>query len=181
MKYKKGFTLIELLVVISIISLLASIVLAALSGARIKARDARRIADIQEIKKALMLYHEDNGTYPSGVACSTGFCIGSGWAMSSDNTSWLNFQNKLSPYLAKLPVDPVNSSTNFPWDPGSPGYSYAYVPSVRPDEYDLVAKLEGSNNPYRNAVRAYQYHNEATDRSWDSVVGYAILQLYADH
>jgi prepilin-type N-terminal cleavage/methylation domain-containing protein len=65
MQYRKkknnaGFTLIELLVVISIISLLASVVLASLNSARAKARDARRLADMKEIEKALQFYFDAN-------------------------------------------------------------------------------------------------------------------------
>ena len=66
-----GFTLIELLVVIAIIGLLASIVMASLSTVRAKARDARRIADIDQLRKALTIYSSDFGTYPIAAATTT--------------------------------------------------------------------------------------------------------------
>lgn len=59
----KGFTLIELLVVIAIIGLLSSVVIASLSSARIKARDARRKSDLRQIQKAVELYYDKYGTY----------------------------------------------------------------------------------------------------------------------
>jgi general secretion pathway protein G len=52
-----GFTLIELLVVISIIGLLSSIILVAMNGARMAARDSRRISDLHQIQIALQLYY----------------------------------------------------------------------------------------------------------------------------
>ncbi len=63
----KGFTLIELLVVIAIIGILSSVVLASLNSARAKARDARRLSDLHQIRNALELYASDNnGAYPTG-------------------------------------------------------------------------------------------------------------------
>lgn len=76
-KTKKGFTLIELLVVISIISLLSSVVLASLSIARAKARDAKRLSDMHQIQLALELYRDAYGNYPvSDYDGSGGWDIG---------------------------------------------------------------------------------------------------------
>ena len=57
---RRGFTLIELLVVIAIIGLLASIILADLSFARVKAEDAKRMADVRSIQTALEAYNIDH-------------------------------------------------------------------------------------------------------------------------
>jgi len=62
-KKKRGFTLIELLVVIAIIGILASIVLVSLSGARSKARDAKRASDIRQISTAQEMYYSDKEGY----------------------------------------------------------------------------------------------------------------------
>ncbi len=69
MKGNRGFTLIELLVVISIISLLSSVILASLSSARARARDAQRMSNLHEIQTALQLYAADhNNKFPDSSA-----------------------------------------------------------------------------------------------------------------
>ncbi|MBI3627439.1 MAG: prepilin-type N-terminal cleavage/methylation domain-containing protein [Candidatus Sungbacteria bacterium] len=63
---ERGFTLIELLVVIAIIGVLASIVMASLITARQKARDARRVSDIEQIRLGLELFWDANSNvYPT--------------------------------------------------------------------------------------------------------------------
>lgn len=83
---KGGFTLIELLVVIGIISLLSSIVFASLGTARAKARDARRLVDMHNIRTALELYRSKYNTYPNGTD-NTGTCAGfdAGYALPSES------------------------------------------------------------------------------------------------
>jgi prepilin-type N-terminal cleavage/methylation domain-containing protein len=58
-----GFTLIELLVVISIIGVLSSVVLASLSSARLKAKDALIRQEVNQMRTLLELEYSDTGSY----------------------------------------------------------------------------------------------------------------------
>lgn len=85
MHRKRGFTLIEVLVVVAIIGILSSIVLASMSGARSKGRDAKRIADVKQMQLALQLYYDGYGYYPTAIG-----------ALTTDN------------YISSIPADPTS-------------------------------------------------------------------------
>ena len=67
----ESFTLIELLVVIAIIGLLASIVLVSLGGARNRAKDARVIAEMSQIRATAEMIYSSDGDYDNVVCTQT--------------------------------------------------------------------------------------------------------------
>ncbi len=158
-KIKTGFTLIELLVAIAIISLLASIILIAVSGAREKARRVVALADIRQMQKTLEFYYNDLGFYPpdvvrgwdpglaktlpydttgSGQDCSTNLpaCVCGNFLSCTTlpaviPANWINLalSNWRGPYIAKWPA-------NTPWG-GTYDYNY----------WDVGANRNGCNVP----------------------------------
>ncbi len=132
-----GFTLIELLVVIAIIGLLSSVVLASLNSARVKARDARRAADIAEIYKALNLFYDQHGCLPipGSNLCDppvvTDSDVGpNGWDYSSDGTFLPFLESANAKYFPKTPVDPINNlSPASVWATGLFAYRYFCYPT----------------------------------------------------
>jgi prepilin-type N-terminal cleavage/methylation domain-containing protein len=62
--FQSGFTLIELLVVTTIIIVLSTIGLVSFQRATQNSRNAKRRADMETVRQALVLYRTDNGAYP---------------------------------------------------------------------------------------------------------------------
>jgi len=102
---KNGFTLIELLVVIAIIGLISTLAIYSINLARLKARDAKRLADMTQIQKALDLYYDKNGTYPEEVSA------GNGWEYSYEDNGDFIGALITGGFMGKVPVDPINNTT----------------------------------------------------------------------
>ncbi len=110
--HNKGFTLIELLVVIAIIGILASVILAALGGARAKAVDSQRLSDLRQTQTAIETYYNERGSYPNTGGQWFGTCSSFG---SHTNTGATGYIPDLAPtYIPVLPTEPqpVNPATD---------------------------------------------------------------------
>jgi prepilin-type N-terminal cleavage/methylation domain-containing protein len=157
---QQAFTLIEILVVVAIVGLLGTIILTALSNARLKGRDAKRISDLNTISKALELYLDENGFYPPSPA---GY-DGPGYAYSYETSgSWADLETELAPYLIQLPTDPLNNNCA-PWNENCYSYSYGNVGrDTYEDQYDLTAALEDPNSYWRCEIQNYVFYFTSSD------------------
>jgi len=156
----RGFTLIELLVVIAIIGLLSSIVLASLGEARVRARDAKRQADLIQIRNGLELYRSSHTGYPVGGAGSDRSC----WKQQITSDLTCN-------PLGALILD--KSMSSIPFDPGRNTYvgasgcgsaqMYAYWSNGK--DYLLGAVKESEGSAGCTETGAWNGPN-ATDRTF---------------
>ena len=121
---QSGFTLIELLVALTIITILAVSVYAALNPSqRLKdSKDARRASDVSEILTAVHQSVVDNkGTFPTNMpaagvekqlgspaggcaATTVGVCT-----VTAGCADLMTGAQALTSYLASMPIDPVGS------------------------------------------------------------------------
>ena len=100
-KFKnKGFTIVELIVVIAIIAILATIIITSVNQFQAKARDAKRIADMSQVMKALEIYRSENSQYPDTDNDDCG-----GWDVG--NRDYLFLNGRLPNIMPTPPRDPT--------------------------------------------------------------------------
>ncbi len=154
-KRQKGFTLIELLVVIAIIGLLSTLAVVALTSARAKARDAKRISDVKQVQTALELYYADKGgDYPptqaalgepttAAVLCSLGFTGSSSTTKcaSTDTT----FMGKVPRDASMKSDDAATACTATGLPTGKTACDYSLETATDKKSYKIYFVLEGDS------------------------------------
>lgn len=146
----RGFSIPELIIVTAIIALLAAVGYGSYSGYRVKARDSKRIAELEQVHLALKQYASINGTVP---ICSDG-----GYAGGCDMTSFGSYTGSMDTTLdgqfilplveAGYLVGPVTD----PLDDGAHFSVYGHNGEFPPGSgvyYDIILGtiLEDENNP----------------------------------
>ena len=122
-----GLTLIELLVVMVILGILATVGFGQYRTSQIKARDAQRKGDLDNIARALEMYYNDHESYPLS---SNGKI-----QVELDVLNWGDaFDTDDVVYMKTLPSDPVSD------------YDYCYESDADGSLYKLYAKLENEND-----------------------------------
>lgn len=124
MKNQKAFTLIEVLVVATIIGLLAAVGMASYSSLNKNARDARRKADLENVRAAFEQYRSNNSSYPTTYTFPTNCTLGSALTDAASNT-----------YMSNKPVDPKCSTY------------YYNASSITANDYTIGAYLETPPSP----------------------------------
>jgi len=118
----RGFTLIEVLVAATIIALLTSIGVVSYQAANRQARDAKRKADLEQIRAALQIYRGDCGRYPMTAE----LVFGEPLTSSSNPSCPSNIT-----YMQQVPKDPKSPTWNYVYSSSS-GTTYvlcAYLES----------------------------------------------------
>ena len=83
-----GFTLLELLVVIGIIAILVGFATVSYTAAQVRARDARRKADLNSMKNALEQYYAANSFVYPGTCSTASTYLTSSWPVDPGSYSY---------------------------------------------------------------------------------------------
>ncbi|MEO5949782.1 MAG: prepilin-type N-terminal cleavage/methylation domain-containing protein [Candidatus Saccharimonas sp.] len=133
----RGFTIVELLIVIVVIAILAAITSVSFSGIQQRGRDARRMADLNNISKALQPWSIETGQDFSAFPVGVSSIRGNGWYKVNYSTV------SAKDYIVNLGYIP--DSVNDPTDTyGTPAFAYMIVQCIAGDDNTriLLANME---------------------------------------
>lgn len=143
-----GFTLVEVMVSTAIIAILATAGFAAFSEMRAKARDTRRIEDLQSIAKVFALHMVETGQV---FDCERGVVIEPGMRElhgTGNCADIAEIEALLVQYLGEVPTDPLGA--------GHERYFYYYDRHAcgggESGKFILYAAMENETNSNREAV-----------------------------
>ena len=133
-----GFTLIEIITAIGVLTILATVVLAAVNPIEQfrKAQDSKRKSDLAQVQRALEAYYQDFGRYPAHTTTGLNtYTINTGLGEDDNAILW---GASWPPYMDVVPVDP--SSSKF--------YIYVSDSTNGYQSYKIYASLDrGTNDP----------------------------------
>jgi prepilin-type N-terminal cleavage/methylation domain-containing protein len=134
MQTKRGFTLIELMIVLAIIGLLSTLAIVAVGSANRKARDIKRLGDLNRIQAHLDLFYTDQNTYPVGknvlLGTTNALCLNAqGWGPAGCS----------NPFMSKVPTPPDDA------------HPYVYTGST--STYSITTELEGDMEGLSGSIK----------------------------
>lgn len=141
-KHKSGFTMIELLVVATIIIVLSAVGLVSYRKAGESSRNAKRKADLEIVRQALVLYKADNGYYP--VA-----------SVAVKNENYLQLAHKGNSWVKMAYAADLSGSTDVVVD--------KQTGETKPTESIPTPTKVSQLNPPVNATTALAYDNLVGD------------------
>ena len=146
-RFIRGFTLVEMLIVISIIAILTGIIITNLTGAKGKARDAKRVSDLSHIQLALQLYFDRCGRYPEPD--SNGGVGPGGDTDECSRTKDGTILYTMSDFISSIPT-PTSEA-------GQTVYGYDYDFTLKPYTYVLYAALESPSAAVNDGLKGVSY------------------------
>jgi len=141
---QRGFTLIELLVVVIILGILASAALVTLDPIAQfnKANDAKKVAELQQLKTSIESYYDDHNSFP--LTMTFGAALATNGTTYSQTTP--QDSNKNTPFIYQV-------------NPDNPQWAVIYAKLASPSQSKTSCELQSLNNclPQNYANAGYNY------------------------
>ena len=139
-KNRDGYSAIELVLLTVIIIILASILVSAYSGIKIRERNNTRIADIRQLQQNLEIFYAQSGFYPSLAEMNS-------LSWTSKNIKQVPTSDLIDPN-SKTSIQlftPLSTKINYGYSVSASNGAECNNQSVACNQYVLTASLEGGS------------------------------------